>query len=74
MYNANNLKGGEEASIDLCLEQLGLEHVDLLLVHNPCVTIPEYKASIPPDFLPSFIPTLIPPFLPSLPSLPSFLP
>ena len=42
-FNANNVKGGEEASFELCLEQLGLDYVDLLLVHNPCTGNAEYN-------------------------------
>ena len=54
MFNANNLKGKEEASIDLCLEQLGLDYVDLLLVHNPVTTMPEYRAASCPHFFELF--------------------
>jgi diketogulonate reductase-like aldo/keto reductase len=35
MYNEKNCKGGEEASIDLCLEMLKTDHVELMLIHNP---------------------------------------
>ena len=49
-YNANNEKGGEEASIDLCLEQLGVDYIDLMLVHSPVCTVPEYKPASMPHF------------------------
>ena len=41
MHNANNEKGGEAASIDLCLEQLDLPSVDLMLIHNPAASVGE---------------------------------
>jgi diketogulonate reductase-like aldo/keto reductase len=41
----NNEKGGEEASIDTCLKELGVDYVDLLLVHNPVSSDLEYKAA-----------------------------
>lgn len=44
MHNANNLKGQETESIDLSLKQLGLDYVDLLLIHNPCASKEEYNA------------------------------
>lgn len=40
-----NEKGGEEASIDLCLKELGVDYVDLLLIHNPVCSDLEYKAA-----------------------------
>jgi len=48
MYNPNNIKGSEHASITLSLNQLGLDYVDLFLIHNPCVSIPEYNAATLP--------------------------
>lgn len=53
-YNANNEKDGEEASIDLCLEQLGVDYIDLLLVHSPVCTVPEYKVASMPHFFELF--------------------
>jgi diketogulonate reductase-like aldo/keto reductase len=50
MYNPNNVKGNEMKSIDQCLEELGVEYLDLLLVHNPCVSVAEYNASCCPHF------------------------
>jgi diketogulonate reductase-like aldo/keto reductase len=41
----DNEKGGEEASIDLCLKELGVDYVDLLLIHNPVSSDLEYKAA-----------------------------
>lgn len=35
MYNANNLVGEEESSIDLSLQLLNMSYVDLCLLHNP---------------------------------------
>lgn len=46
----NNEMGKEEASIDLALQQLQLEYVDLLLIHNPCSSVPEYNAACMPHF------------------------
>jgi diketogulonate reductase-like aldo/keto reductase len=54
MYNDNNLKGEETRSIDLCLKQLGLDYVDLLLLHNPCVSAPEYNALVCPFYFELF--------------------
>ena len=45
MYNSNNTKGRETESIDICLKELELEYVDLLLLHNPIVSVPEYNAA-----------------------------
>ena len=50
MYNPNNVKGRETESIDLCLKQLSLEYVDLVLLHNPIVSVPEYRAASSPHF------------------------
>ena len=36
-FNPNNVKGAEVAGIADCLQLLGLDYVDLLLIHNPCV-------------------------------------
>lgn len=36
MWNANNVKGDEIASIDHCLNLLEMSYADLLLVHCPC--------------------------------------
>jgi diketogulonate reductase-like aldo/keto reductase len=49
-----NCKGGEAASIDLCLKQLGVDYVDLLLIHNPVVSDPEYKAASTPHMFDLF--------------------
>ena len=54
MFNAANMKGGETKSIDLCLEQLDLEYVDLLLLHNPTASVPEYNAASLPHFFELF--------------------
>jgi len=35
MHNETNEKGGEAASIDICLDMLKVDHVDLMLIHNP---------------------------------------
>ena len=45
MHNPNNVKGGETRSIDICLQQLDVEYIDLLLLHNPLVSAPEYNAA-----------------------------
>ena len=50
MFNDNNIKGGEQASIDLSLEQLQLDYVDLLLIHNPITSRNEYRAACAPHF------------------------
>ena len=49
-----NCKGDEAASIDLSLKQLGVDYIDLLLVHNPIVTDPEYKAACVPHMFDLF--------------------
>ena len=54
MYNSNNIKGEETESTDLCLQQLGLDYVDLLLIHNPIASVPEYKAASCPHFFELF--------------------
>ena len=54
MYNDNNLKGEETKSIDLCLQQLGLDYVDLLLLHNPFVSASEYNAGVCPFYFELF--------------------
>lgn len=45
-----NEKGLEKtrAAVDLCLSLLGLEYVDLMLVHNPCTSAADYQASTCP--------------------------
>ena len=51
MFNKNNLKGEEEASLDLCLQQLGVDQIDLCLLHNPTTSAVEYNAgSLPHHF------------------------
>ena len=45
-----NDKGGEEASINLTLKQLGVDYVDLLLIHNPAASKEEYSAAAVPQF------------------------
>lgn len=54
MYNSNNVKGDEFNSIDLCLNQLELEYVDLMLVHNPCTSAIEYGSATLPHFFEYF--------------------
>lgn len=54
MYNDNNIKGQEDASIDLSLQQLGLDYVDLMLIHNPCASPTEYNAATLPHFFEYF--------------------
>jgi glycerol 2-dehydrogenase (NADP+) len=45
-----NEKGLEKtrAAVDLCLSLLGLDYVDLMLVHNPCTSAADYQASTCP--------------------------
>jgi len=45
-----NEKGLEatRAAVDLCLRLLGLDYVDLLLIHNPCTGVADYQASTAP--------------------------
>lgn len=50
MFNANNVKGDEAASIALSLEQLQVDYVDLMLIHNPCTEANEYKCSAAPHW------------------------
>ena len=50
MFDKRNVKGGEAASIDLCLDQLGVDQVDLLLIHNPVASMAEYRAASAPHF------------------------
>ena len=40
----SNAKGNEAKALETCLEQLGLEYVDVLLIHCPCVDKAEYHA------------------------------
>ena len=49
-FHPNNTKGLEttRAGIDECLALLGLDHVDLLLIHNPCTAPADYAASAAP--------------------------
>ena len=54
MFNANNVKGNEEESINLSLEQLNLDYVDLLLIHNPIAGRDEYRAACIPHFFEFF--------------------
>jgi len=54
MYNANNVKGNEAESIDLCLQLLGTNYIDLLLIHNPTTQVPEYNAATLPHFFELF--------------------
>jgi len=49
-----NHKGDEARSITFALEQLQMKQVDLLLVHNPCVTPKEYNAACLPHFFELF--------------------
>ena len=54
MFNANNIKGNEEESINLSLKQLQLDYVDLLLIHNPIAGRDEYRAACIPHFFEFF--------------------
>lgn len=54
MFNPNNVKGQESSSLDLCLSQLGVEYVDLLLIHNPCTSAVEYGSATLPHFFEYF--------------------
>ena len=49
-YHAENVKGAAAtaAGVDLCLQLLGLDYVDLLLIHNPCTGLADYDASSTP--------------------------
>ena len=46
-WHAENLKSEESVTsgVDLCLKLLGLDFVDLMLIHNPCTTLDDYTAS-----------------------------
>eukprot|EP00812_Abedinium_dasypus_P008731 NODE_2470_length_929_cov_88.311213.p2 GENE.NODE_2470_length_929_cov_88.311213~~NODE_2470_length_929_cov_88.311213.p2 ORF type:complete len:254 (-),score=83.07 NODE_2470_length_929_cov_88.311213:86-847(-) len=44
----------QNLSIDLCLKQLGLDYVDLMLVHTPCTHPAEFKAACMPHFFELF--------------------
>ena len=46
-WHAENCKGeaATAAGIDLCLKLLGLDYVDLMLIHNPCTQLDDYTAS-----------------------------
>jgi diketogulonate reductase-like aldo/keto reductase len=50
----NNEKGGEEASIDTVLKELGVDYVDLLLIHNPVSSDLEFKAAFSVHFFELF--------------------
>ena len=54
MHNPNNVKGDEGASAELACKQLGVEKVDLLLLHNPITSRAEYNASCLPHFFELF--------------------
>lgn len=54
MFNANNVKGQESTSIDICLQQLGVSSIDLLLIHNPCTSATEYNSATLPHFFEYF--------------------
>jgi len=54
MYSADNVKGDEPASIDKCLQQLGVDYVDLMLLHNPIASAAEYNAACLPHFFEHF--------------------
>ena len=47
-FNSNNVKGREGAGIAECLSLLGVDYVDLLLIHNPLTALDEYAASAAP--------------------------
>ena len=40
----------EEESIDMCLEKLGVDYVDCLLVHSPLASIAEYNTGAMPHY------------------------
>jgi diketogulonate reductase-like aldo/keto reductase len=44
-FHPENVKGDATAAVDLCLSKLGLDYVDLMLIHNPCTDLDEYAAS-----------------------------
>lgn len=49
-FHRENRKGYEitNEAIDLCLKKLGLDYVDLLLIHNPCTELDDFRASSGP--------------------------
>jgi alcohol dehydrogenase (NADP+) len=47
-FNVNNKKDTAPAGIAECLALLGLDYVDLLLIHNPLTDLAEYAASAAP--------------------------
>jgi hypothetical protein len=49
-YQPNIQKGFEAESIDMCLEKLGVDYVDCLLVHSPLASVAEYNAGAMPHF------------------------
>ena len=52
-WHPENVKGeaATAAGVDLCLQLLGLDYVDLLLIHNPCTSLEDYTASsLPHEF------------------------
>ena len=51
-WTASNCKGKHTTlqAVDECLELLGLEYVDLMLIHNPAAELTEYRASGAPHF------------------------
>lgn len=53
-YKGINVKGDELNSIDLCLQQLDLEYIDLVLLHNPVTSVDEYVAAVRPHFFELF--------------------
>ena len=54
MFSADNVKGSEASSIDICLSQLKMDYVDLMLLHNPCTTAVEYNSATLPHFFEYF--------------------
>lgn len=54
MKDDANRKGDEAASIELCLNQLGVEYIDLILLHSPCTTRLEYDAARTPHYFELF--------------------
>lgn len=49
-FHKENKKGYEITceAIDVCLKKLNLEYVDLMLIHNPCTELDDFKASSAP--------------------------
>ena len=74
VWTASNCKGKQSTlqAIDECLELLGLEYVDLMLIHNPAAELTEYRASGAAHFFGAWCCTLPVSQLPSCP--PVFLP